>query len=66
MSECDSELIAVYIAQKMREGATLEDGMKESLIGLDGVFTYFVATKDSLGMAKGQTVSSSRKRFYIT
>jgi glutamate synthase domain-containing protein 1 len=41
MSECDSELIAVYIAQKMREGACL-----------DGVFTYFVATKDSLGMAK--------------
>ena len=52
MSECDSELIAVYIAQKMREGASLEEGMKESLLGLDGVFTYFVATKDSLGMAK--------------
>ncbi len=52
MSECDSELIAVYIAQKMREGASLEEGMKDSLLGLDGVFTYFVATKDSLGMAK--------------
>ena len=36
----------------MRKGATLEEGMKESLTGLDGVFTYFVATKDSLGMAK--------------
>ena len=52
MSECDSELIAVYLAEKMRDGATLEEGMKESLTGLDGVFTYFVATKDSLGMAK--------------
>ena len=52
MSECDSELIAVYIAQKMKEGASLEEGMKASLTGLDGVFTYFVATKDSLGMAK--------------
>jgi len=52
MSECDSELIAVFLAEKMRSGATLEEGMKESLIGLDGVFTYFVATKDSLGMAK--------------
>ena len=31
MSECDSELIAVYIAQKMREGASLEEGMKASL-----------------------------------
>ena len=52
MSECDSELIAVFLAEKMRNGATLEQGMKESLTGLDGVFTYFVATKDSLGMAK--------------
>ena len=52
MSECDSELIAVYLAEKMRNGATLEEGMRESLKGLDGVFTYFVATKDSLGMAK--------------
>jgi len=52
MSECDSELIAVFLAEKMRNGASLEDGMKESLTGLDGVFTYFVATKDSLGMAK--------------
>ena len=52
MSECDSELIAVFLAEKMRNGATLEEGMKESLTGLDGVFTYFVATKDSLGMAK--------------
>ena len=52
MSECDSELIAVYLAEKMRNGATLAEGMKDSLKGLDGVFTYFVATKDSLGMAK--------------
>ena len=49
MSECDSELIAVFLAERMRNGATLEEGMKESLSGLDGVFTYFVATKDSLG-----------------
>ena len=52
MSDCDSELIAVYIADKMRSGASLEEGMKDSLRELDGVFTYFVATKDSLGMAK--------------
>jgi len=52
MSECDSELIAVYLAEKMRNDATLEEVMKDSLKGLDCVFTYFVATKDSLGMAK--------------
>ena len=52
MSECDSELIAVYLADKMRKGIDLKEGMKDSLKELDGVFTYLVATKDSLGMAK--------------
>lgn len=52
MSNCDSELIAVYLADKMEQGATLEDAMKESIEELDGVFTYLVATADSLGMAK--------------
>jgi hypothetical protein len=52
MSNCDSELIAVYLADKMEQGATLEDAMKDSIEQLDGVFTYLVATADSLGMAK--------------
>lgn len=52
MSNCDSELIAVYLANKMQNGAELEDAMKESIEELDGVFTYLVATSDSLGMAK--------------
>ena len=52
MSECDSELIAVYLAEKMRRGIALKEGMKDSLKELDGVFTYLVATRDSLGMAK--------------
>ena len=52
MSNCDSELIAVYLADKMQQGAKLEDAMKDSITELDGVFTYIVATADSLGMAK--------------
>lgn len=52
MSNCDSELIAVYLADKMDQGAELEDAMRESISELDGVFTYLVATADSLGMAK--------------
>jgi glutamate synthase domain-containing protein 1 len=52
MSNCDSELIAVYLADKMQQGANLEDAMKDSIEELDGVFTYLVATSDSLGMAK--------------
>ena len=52
VSNCDSELIAVYLADRMAQGATLEDAMKASVEELDGVFTYLVATSDSLGMAK--------------
>jgi len=52
MSNCDSELIAVYLADRMAEGATLKDAMTASINELDGVFTYLVATSDSLGMAK--------------
>jgi glutamine phosphoribosylpyrophosphate amidotransferase len=53
-SECDSEIIAVYLAEKMSEGATLEDAMRESLEELDGVFTYICVTKDALGIAKDE------------
>ncbi len=52
MSNCDSELIAVYIADRMGEGDDLEQAMKRSIHELDGVFTYLVATSDQLGMAK--------------
>jgi methylamine---glutamate N-methyltransferase subunit A len=51
-SECDSEIIAVYLAEKMSEGASLEDAMRESLDELDGVFTYIAVTEDALGVAK--------------
>jgi methylamine---glutamate N-methyltransferase subunit A len=51
-SECDSEIIAVYLAEKMSEGASLEDAMRESLEELDGVFTYIAVTEDALGVAK--------------
>ena len=53
-SECDSEMIGVYLAQKTANGLDLETAMKESLDDLDGVFTYLVATKDTLGMAKDE------------
>jgi glutamate synthase domain-containing protein 1 len=52
VSNCDSELIAVYLADRMSQGADLKDAMQESIEELDGVFTYLVATSDSLGMAK--------------
>jgi methylamine---glutamate N-methyltransferase subunit A len=53
-SECDSEIIAVYLAEKMGDGASLEDAMRESLEELDGVFTYIAVTDDALGVAKDE------------
>jgi methylamine---glutamate N-methyltransferase subunit A len=53
-SECDSEIIAVYIAEKLAEGLDLEAAMRASLDELDGVFTYICVTKDALGVAKDE------------
>jgi glutamate synthase domain-containing protein 1 len=52
MSNCDSELIAVYLADSINRGEELEEAMQRSIHELDGVFTYVVATGDKLGMAK--------------
>jgi methylamine---glutamate N-methyltransferase subunit A len=52
VSNCDSELIAVYLADRMDRGDELEAAMRRSVDELDGVFTYVVATSDALGMAK--------------
>jgi methylamine---glutamate N-methyltransferase subunit A len=53
-SECDSEIIAVYLAEKMSEGLSLEESMRKSLDDLDGVFTYICVTDDALGVAKDE------------
>jgi len=52
VSDCDSELIAVYIANRIDLGDDLESAMARSIGELDGVFTYLVATGNQLGMAK--------------
>jgi methylamine---glutamate N-methyltransferase subunit A len=54
MSECDSEIIAVYLAEEMSGGLTLREAMDKSLDELDGVFTYIAVTKDELGVAKDE------------
>ena len=52
MSNCDSELLAVYTADNLSNGETLEESLAKSIHEIDGVFTYLVATRDELGMAK--------------
>ncbi len=54
MSECDSEVIAVYLAEEMGKGLSLEEAMQKSLDSLDGVFTYIAVTGSELGVAKDE------------
>jgi glutamate synthase domain-containing protein 1 len=53
-SMCDSEIIAVYLAERMAQGDSLEESMRRSLEELDGVFTYICVTEDALGVAKDE------------
>lgn len=50
----DSEVIAVYIADMMQQGATLDEAVRSTVTTLDGSFTYLVATGDSIGFARDQ------------
>lgn len=48
----DSEVIGVYLADKLGQGLTLEQALEASLDDFDGSFTYFVATADAMGYAR--------------
>ena len=45
-------MIAVFIADRLRAGTSLEEALTDSIEGLDGTFTYLVATRDGIGFAK--------------
>ena len=51
-TENDSELIAVYLAEKLARGAKLQEALYDSLDDLDGSFTYLVSTDQGMGSAK--------------
>jgi glutamate synthase domain-containing protein 1 len=48
----DSELIAVYLADKLAANKTLDESLDESLGELDGTFSFLVSTLDEIGFAK--------------
>ena len=48
----DSELIAVYLADKLSQGVPLKEALKMSIDDLDGTFSFLVSTKDEIGYAK--------------
>jgi glutamate synthase domain-containing protein 1 len=59
----DSELIAVYLADKLALGETLEQALEESVDDLDGVFSFLVSTKDGIGFAKDRLAAKPMVMF---
>ncbi|MAE61793.1 MAG: amidophosphoribosyltransferase [Planctomycetaceae bacterium] len=51
-TENDSEVIAVYLADKMAKGISMEEALAQSLEELDGTFSFLAATAEGLGYAK--------------
>jgi len=52
MTGNDTELIAVYIADKLAKGVGLNDAVSASIDELDGSFTYLIATPEGFGIAR--------------
>ena len=48
----DSELIAVYLADKLAQGVSLKGALRTSIEDMDGTFSFLVSTKDEIGYAK--------------
>jgi glutamate synthase domain-containing protein 1 len=53
----DSELLALYLAHRLEEGATIQEAMEASIRDLDGAFSYLLATPDGLGMCRDRVGS---------
>ncbi len=52
MTYNDSELIAVWISDRMSQGMTQAQALKQSISDIDGVFTYLISNTESMGFAK--------------
>jgi glutamate synthase domain-containing protein 1 len=50
----DSEVIAVYIADRLQSGDSLEDALRASVDDLDGSFAYLISTDRGIGLARDQ------------
>jgi len=53
-TENDSEVIAVYIADRLESGDSMEEALTASVRDLDGTFAYLISTRDGIGLARDQ------------
>jgi glutamate synthase domain-containing protein 1 len=56
-TENDSEFMAVYLADQLHRGATLEDAVRSSIDELDGCFTYLISSPDGIAVARDKFAS---------
>jgi glutamate synthase domain-containing protein 1 len=59
----DSELIAVYLADKLSQDVSLKDTLKSSIDDLDGTFSFLVSTKNEIGYAKDRLAAKPMIKF---
>ncbi len=48
----DSEVIGVYLRDRMKQGRTLPEALADSVADLDGAFNYLVASPEGLGIVR--------------
>jgi glutamate synthase domain-containing protein 1 len=53
-TENDSEVISVYIADRLERGEHLEDALRGTVTDLDGTFAYLISTESGVGLARDQ------------
>jgi glutamate synthase domain-containing protein 1 len=51
-TENDTEFVAIYLAEQLSRGLTLDEAVWQSIDDLDGSFTYLVSTADGFGVAR--------------
>lgn len=52
LTQNDSELIAVWVSDRMSAGLSLQQALDQSIKDIDGVFTYMIADINGIGFAK--------------
>lgn len=52
LTENDSELIAVWVSDQIKQGLSMEQALSSSIQSIDGVFTYMIADASRIGFAK--------------
>jgi glutamate synthase domain-containing protein 1 len=52
LTENDSELIAVWVSDQMKQGLSMNQALSKSITSIDGVFTFMIARTEGIGFAK--------------